>query len=200
MAALQEAWEGALESVFPYRQQGRGRESTADGGQPRAAHLQWHHRASPRVLIPVFPGTNCEYDTARAFEQAGAVAETLVINNLTPAAVAESTKALVKAIDEQPDHHAARRLLRRRRARRLRRSSSRPSSATPSVTEAVRDLLQQRDGLMLGICNGFQALVKLGLVPYGDIRHMDDELPHAHVQHHRPPSEPPGAHARGLAT
>ena len=70
-------------------------------------------------------------------------------------------------------------------------SSSPPSSATPEVTEAVHDLLQARDGLMLGICNGFQALIKLGLVPYGDIRPMDDELPHADLQHHRPPPEPP---------
>ena len=128
------------------------------------------------MIIPVFPGTNCEYDSARAFEQAGAVADTLVINNLTPAAVAESTKALVEAIEnsqiimlpggfsggDEPDGSA---------------KFITAFFRAPEVTEAVRDLLFNRDGLMLGICNGFQALVKLGLVPYGDIRPMDDECP-----------------------
>ena len=71
----------------------------------------------------------------------------------------------------------------------------------PEVTEAVRELLQARDGLMLGICNGFQALIKLGLVPYGDIVDADGrDLPDADLQHHRPPPEPPGAHPRRLAT
>ena len=125
--------------------------------------------AKPKVIIPVFPGTNCEYDTAKAFARAGADPEILVIRNLTPADVAESCKALVKAIDnsqivmlpggfsggDEPDGSA---------------KFIASFFRNPEVTEAVRRLLQQRDGLMLGICNGFQALIKLGLVPYGDIR------------------------------
>ncbi len=132
--------------------------------------------ARPRVVIPVFPGNNCEYDSARAFEQAGAVVETLIVNNLSPQKVAESTEALVKAINnsqiimipggfsggDEPDGSA---------------KFITAFFRAPAVTEAVRDLLQNRDGLMLGICNGFQALVKLGLVPFGDIRPMDEECP-----------------------
>jgi phosphoribosylformylglycinamidine synthase len=172
MAALQEAWEGAIESVYPYRQEGEAvKQVTVDNRLP----LTYNGTiARPRVIIPVFPGTNCEYDSARAFEQAGAVADTLVINNLTPSAVAESTKALVEAIKnsqiimlpggfsggDEPDGSA---------------KFITAFFRAPEVTEAVRDLLFNRDGLMLGICNGFQALVKLGLVPYGDIRPMDDE-------------------------
>ena len=174
MAALQEAWEGAIESVYPYRQEGQAvKQVTVDNRLP----LTYNGTiARPRVIIPVFPGTNCEYDSARAFEQAGAVADTLVINNLTPSAVAESTKALVEAIKnsqiimlpggfsggDEPDGSA---------------KFITAFFRAPEVTEAVRDLLFNRDGLMLGICNGFQALVKLGLVPYGDIRPMDDECP-----------------------
>ena len=128
--------------------------------------------AKPRVVIPVFPGNNCEYDTARAFERVGAVADVFVVNNLTPAAVAESTRELARRIREsqivmipggfsggdEPDGSA---------------KFITAFFRAPEVTEAVRELLQKRDGLMLGICNGFQALVKLGLVPYGDIRPMD---------------------------
>ena len=178
LAKLQEAWEGGIESVFPYR----SKEEAAKEPVPalsftEALPLTYNGSlARPRVIIPVFPGTNCEYDTARAFERAGAVAETLVINNLSPAHVAESTEALVKAIQnsqiimipggfsggDEPDGSA---------------KFITAFFRAPQVTEAVRDLLQNRDGLMLGICNGFQALVKLGLVPYGDIRPMDETCP-----------------------
>ena len=125
--------------------------------------------AKPKVIIPVFPGTNCEYDTAHAFARAGADPEVLVIRNLTPADVTASCEALVKAINEsqivmlpggfsggdEPDGSA---------------KFIASFFRNPAVTEAVRDLLQHRDGLMLGICNGFQALIKLGLAAYGDIR------------------------------
>lgn len=174
LAELQEAWEGKMEPVFPYRGSGEAVEmvSCVD-----AVPLTYNGAiAKPRVIIPVFPGTNCEYDTVRAFERAGAVADVLVVNNLTPDRVAESTEALVKAIKnsqiimlpggfsggDEPDGSA---------------KFITAFFRAPAVTEAVRDLLQNRDGLMLGICNGFQALVKLGLVPFGDIRPMDETCP-----------------------
>ena len=178
LAELQEAWEGAIESVFPYRAGGdKVQKVSFDvAKQGTSRPVPAIHVARPRVVIPVFPGTNCEYDTARAFERAGAVASTLVINNLTPEAVAESTHELVRRIHEsqivmlpggfsggdEPDGSA---------------KFITAFFRAPEVTEAVRDLLQARDGLMLGICNGFQALIKLGLVPYGDIRPMDETCP-----------------------
>lgn len=174
LAELQEAWEGKLEPVFPYRTAGDEVEPVSFTD---ALPLTYNGSiAKPRVIIPVFPGTNCEYDTVRAFERAGAVADVLVVNNLTPDRVAESTEALVKAIGnsqiimlpggfsggDEPDGSA---------------KFITAFFRAPAVTEAVRDLLQNRDGLMLGICNGFQALVKLGLVPFGDIRPMDGDCP-----------------------
>ncbi|WP_297568286.1 phosphoribosylformylglycinamidine synthase [uncultured Anaerovibrio sp.] len=132
--------------------------------------------AKPRIFIPVFPGTNCEYDSARAFERAGGIANTLVIRNLTPAAVEESVAAIVDGIrsaqivmlpggfsgGDEPD------------------GSGKFIAAmfrNPRIKEAVQSLLDHRDGLMLGICNGFQALIKLGLVPYGEIRDLTDASP-----------------------
>ena len=178
LSELQEAWEGAIESVFPYRAEGPKVQkldfSVAEKqvSRPKPAI----HVARPRVVIPVFPGTNCEYDTARAFRRAGAEPSVLVINNLTPEAVAESTHELARRIREsqivmipggfsggdEPDGSA---------------KFITAFFRAPEVTEAVRELLQSRDGLMLGICNGFQALIKLGLVPYGDIRPMDEACP-----------------------
>ena len=181
LAGLQEVWEGALEGVFPYRTPA-DRAAELPAVEPvtftaAAPHVYSGETfARPRVIIPVFPGNNCEYDTARAFTAAGAVADTYVINNLTPEAVAESTRELARRIREsqivmipggfsggdEPDGSA---------------KFITAFFRAPEVTEAVRELLQKRDGLMLGICNGFQALVKLGLVPYGDIRPMDDACP-----------------------
>ena len=166
-AALQEIWEAKLEPVYPYRKAGPAVAAVSGRIDPPAAPKIGV--AKPRVIIPVFPGTNCEYDTARAFRAAGADPQTLVIRNLTPADVTASCEALVKAIDDaqivmlpggfsggdEPDGSA---------------KFIASFFRSPAVTEAVRRLLFQRDGLMLGICNGFQALIKLGLVPYGDIR------------------------------
>ncbi len=132
--------------------------------------------AKPRVFIPVFPGINCEYDSARAFEDAGAIAETFIVRNLTPQAVEESVAKMTAMIDnaqivmlpggfsagDEPDGSG------KFIATMLR---------NPRIKEAIERLLNERDGLMLGICNGFQALIKLGLVPYGEIREMEDNSP-----------------------
>ena len=173
-AALQEIWEAKLEPVYPYRKAGPTIEAVSGKINPPAAPKIGV--AKPRVIIPVFPGTNCEYDTARAFRAAGADPEVLVIRNLTPADVTASCEALVKAIDaaqivmlpggfsggDEPDGSA---------------KFIASFFRSPAVTDAVRRLLFERDGLMLGICNGFQALIKLGLVPYGDIQPITADSP-----------------------
>ncbi|MBE6469263.1 MAG: phosphoribosylformylglycinamidine synthase [Coriobacteriaceae bacterium] len=184
LAELQEAWEHGIEGVYPYRSLDDADAPApvetvsyraADEGRVRAVN-GGERFARPRVIIPVFPGNNCEYDSARAFTAAGAAVDTFVINNLTPEAVAESTAELARRIREsqivmipggfsggdEPDGSA---------------KFITAFFRAPEVTEAVRDLLQARDGLMLGICNGFQALVKLGLVPYGDIVDATPEAP-----------------------
>ena len=132
--------------------------------------------ARPRVVIPVFPGTNCEYDTKKAFEKAGGIAETIVINNLRTSWLKESIDKLADMIRNSqivmiPGGFSA---------------GDEPEGSgkfiaavfrNPKIKEAVMDLLKNRDGLMLGICNGFQALIKLGLVPYGEIRDMSSDSP-----------------------
>ncbi len=132
--------------------------------------------AKPKVLIPVFPGTNCEYDSARAAQRAGLETEIFVINNQSAKDVSESAAAFAQKLREsqilflpggfsggdEPD------------------GSGKFITAFlrgPETSEAVMDLLQNRDGLALGICNGFQALIKLGLVPYGEIRDTDETCP-----------------------
>ncbi len=132
--------------------------------------------AKPRVLIPVFPGTNCEYDSARIMEKAGAVPDVFVINNMTPQNVAESVQAMREKIEnsqiiflpggfsgaDEPEGSA-----------KLIAAFFR----NPEITNAVHTMLNVRDGLMLGICNGFQALIKLGLVPFGKIVETDENCP-----------------------
>ena len=179
LAYIQEKWEGKMEPVYPYRNEAVGvaADPVETISYTDALPLTYDGViAKPRVIIPVFPGNNCEYDTAAAFERAGAVADTFVINNLSPQAVAESTAELVRRINnaqilmipggfsggDEPDGSA---------------KFITSFFRNLAVTEAVRDLLQNRDGLILGICNGFQALVKLGLVPFGDIRPMDANCP-----------------------
>ena len=132
--------------------------------------------AKPRVLIPVFPGTNCEYDSAKAFTKAGAEAEIFVINNLSASSFTESVKAFADKVAQSqiifiPGGFSG---------------GDEPDGSGKFITaffrngeikEAVTDLLDKRDGLMGGICNGFQALIKLGLVPYGKIIDTDDKCP-----------------------
>ncbi len=177
LAELQEAWENGIEGVFAYRSAGETPEVETIDFRAKDIHVYSGAKiARPRVIIPVFPGNNCEYDSARAFRAAGAEADTFVINNLTPEAVAESTHELARRIrasqivmipggfsgGDEPDGSA---------------KFITAFFRAPEVTEAVRDLLKARDGLMLGICNGFQALVKLGLVPYGDIVDATPDAP-----------------------
>ena len=132
--------------------------------------------AKPRVLIPVFPGTNCEYDSAKAMRDAGADPEIMVINNLSPQGIARSVEDFAKALSQaqmifipggfsggdEPD------------------GSGKFITAffrSAAVKEEVTNLLEKRDGLICGICNGFQALIKLGLVPYGRIIDTDESCP-----------------------
>ena len=174
MAQLQEIWEQKLEPVYPYRKSGPAVEKLSTTiAAPAAPKVGV---AKPKVVIPVFPGTNCEYDTARAFARAGADPEILVVRNLTPADVTASCEALVRAIGESqivmlPGGFSG---------------GDEPEGSAkfiasffrnPQITEAVMELLKNRDGLMCGICNGFQALVKLGLVPYGEIISTDASCP-----------------------
>ena len=132
--------------------------------------------AKPRVCIPVFPGTNCEYDSARAWERAGAIPEIFVVRNLTPKAVEETVTALAAALrqsqilmlpggfsgGDEPDGTG---------------KFIAAMFRAPALTEAVQRLLRDQDGLILGICNGFQALLKLGLLPYGKIVDLDENSP-----------------------
>ena len=132
--------------------------------------------AVPRVLIPVFPGTNCEYDSARAVRRAGLAPEILVMNNQSPQGVADSVSRFAQAArksqiifvpggfsgGDEPDGSA---------------KFITAFFRNPEVLDATMDLLKNRDGLMLGICNGFQALIKLGLVPFGEIIDTDDACP-----------------------
>ena len=132
--------------------------------------------AKPRVCIPVFPGTNCEYDSARAWERAGAIPEIFVVRNLTPKAVEETVTALAAALrksqilmlpggfsgGDEPDGTG---------------KFIAAMFRAPALTEAVQRLLRDQDGLILGICNGFQALLKLGLLPYGKITDLNESSP-----------------------
>jgi phosphoribosylformylglycinamidine synthase len=130
----------------------------------------------PRILIPVFPGTNCEYDSARAFQRAGGIVDTMVIGNLTPAEAKQSVTELVNRIagaqiimfpggfsgGDEPEGSG---------------KFIAVMFRNPFIKEAVQKFLHEKDGLILGICNGFQALIKLGLVPYGEIRDLTEESP-----------------------
>ncbi len=163
-----DAWEGTLESVFPTKTKERARNVSEPLYRTNDIYICKHKVAVPKVFIPVFPGTNCEYDTGAAFRKAGAEVETIVFRNQNEQDILESVDAFEKAISQsqivmfpggfsggdEPDGSA---------------KFFASSFRNEKIKEAVMKLLNERDGLILGICNGFQALIKLGLVPYGEI-------------------------------
>ncbi|MCM1496925.1 MAG: phosphoribosylformylglycinamidine synthase [Clostridium sp.] len=170
------AWTGTLEKVFP----------TLSGVKPETVpqniyktdnvYVCKSKTAKPKVFIPVFPGTNCEYDSARAFERAGAEVETIVFNNMTERDILDSVDAFAKAIRQAqmimfPGGFSA---------------GDEPEGSAKFIAAAFRNeklkeevmkLLEERDGLALGICNGFQTLIKLGLLPYGRITAQKEDSP-----------------------
>ena len=152
LGKIYKAYESTLEPIFPTK-------AVEPTGEVKNINfiVNEHQKSSlsiaqPKVFIPAFPGTNCEYDSARAFEDAGAKASIKVFRNLNYANIEDSIETMVKEIE-----------------------SSQTVFRNPRIAEAVNDLLTNRDGLMLGICNGFQALIKLGLVPYGEIKAVTSE-------------------------
>ena len=175
LEAALDAWEKPLEKIFPTQTEVVAQPRSINYGQ-RNLHKSGIKVAKPRVFIPVFPGTNCEYDSAKAFEKVGGQVETLVIRNLSVVDVGQSIGEIVKGIEKSqiimlPGGFSA---------------GDEPDGSgkfiaamfrNPRIKEAVTQLLQERDGLMLGICNGFQALIKLGLVPYGEIREINEDCP-----------------------
>ncbi len=173
---LNSAYEGKLEKVFPTLEGGAVKTYDKFEFNAETRHAPALKIARPKVLIPVFPGTNCEYDTAKVLSDAGAEAEIFVINNLTKDGIAKSAESFAKKLStsqmifvpggfsggDEPD------------------GSGKFIMAffrNEAIKEQVHDLLDRRDGLMAGICNGFQALVKLGLVPYGRIIDADATAP-----------------------
>ena len=173
---LKNALEGTLESVFPTKASASDDKLHTISYTERNVSAPAVKSAKPLAVIPVFPGTNCEYDTAKAVENAGGAAEIIVVRNFSADALAQSAAQLEEAIrraqmviipggfsgGDEPDGSG------KFIASFLR---------NPGIKDAVHELLQKRDGLMLGICNGFQALIKLGLVPYGEIRDLDETCP-----------------------
>ena len=167
--SIVDKWTAPLEKVFPTQAECPAITVDAPLFTERNTSSPVVKAARPKVFIPVFPGTNCEVDTARAFEKAGAEVEMLIVKNLTQSGIEETIDRMEQIIrtsqmimlpggfsgGDEPD------------------GSGKFIATTfrnPRIAEAVSDLLKNRDGLMLGICNGFQALIKLGLVPYGEIR------------------------------
>lgn len=174
LGKIYKAYESTLEPIFPTK-------AVEPTGEVKNINfiVNEHQKSSlsiaqPKVFIPAFPGTNCEYDSARAFEDAGAKSSIKVFRNLNYANIEDSIETMVKEIEssqivmipggfsagDEPDGSA---------------KFIATVFRNPRIAEAVNDLLTNRDGLMLGICNGFQALIKLGLVPYGEIKPVTAE-------------------------
>ena len=178
LSALEDAWAHVLEGVYPVNAAGQDNEEPVEtvSAKSYTRVRTTEHFAKPRILIPVFPGTNCEYDTAKALERAGFDAQIMVLCNLTASAVAESVEAFARALGQaqaifipggfsggdEPD------------------GSGKFITAffrAGAVREGTNELLKTRMGLMCGVCNGFQAIVKLGLVPFGEIVDTDETCP-----------------------
>lgn len=170
------SWTQTLEKVFPTRSGVEDKKITTGLYDAKEIYVCKHKVAKPKVFIPVFPGTNCEYDTMKSFVAAGAETESIVFKNMTESDIKDSVDAFESAINEsqilmfsggfsagdEPDGSA---------------KFITSVFRNERIKEAVHRLLQERDGLALGICNGFQALVKLGLVPYGEIKTQKDDSP-----------------------
>ncbi len=171
------AWEQPLEKVFPTRTEKVLNEIESGSLYSAGPIIKCNNSfAKPRVFIPVFPGTNCEYDSARAFTEAGAVVNNLVICNRTAGDIEQSIAETVKTIANSQIIMLAGGFS----------ASDEPDGSgkfiatmfrNPRIKEAIINFLQRQDGLILGICNGFQALIKLGLVPYGEIVDISDDCP-----------------------
>lgn len=178
LAEAEEAWTGTLEKVFATNSGAEGQEKKIETGLYNTSdiHICTHKIAQPTVFIPVFPGTNCEYDSARAFERAGAKTIIKVFKNMSAADIVDSVSVFENAINQaqiimfpggfsagdEPDGSA---------------KFFATAFQNAKMKEAVEKLLNERDGLVLGVCNGFQALVKLGLVPGGEITGQTADSP-----------------------
>ena len=172
------AWKSTLEKVFKTvsGETTKGEEYPDTCYQAESVYVCKHKIAKPRVFIPVFPGTNCEYDSTKAFEHAGAEVDVKVFKNLTAEDIRDSVNIFEKSINQaqiimfpggfsagdEPDGSA---------------KFFATAFQNAKIKEAVMRLLNERDGLALGVCNGFQALIKLGLVPYGEIRGQKEDSP-----------------------
>ncbi len=176
LAELYGIYESKLEGVFPVNAKEAEGEIPAYSYEAKERSAAIIKCAKPRVLIPVFPGTNCEYDSAKVFRRAGAEPEIFVVNNLSSQGIAESVESFARKIGESqiifvPGGFSG---------------GDEPDGSGKFITaffrngaikEQVNELLKTRGGLMCGICNGFQALIKLGLVPYGEIIDTDENCP-----------------------
>ncbi|NLK17150.1 MAG: phosphoribosylformylglycinamidine synthase [Clostridiales bacterium] len=175
MEEAERAFCSTLESVFPSRAKWEGKDKNAHFEVKEKAKCKVRF-GSPRVFIPVFPGTNCEYDTARRFEEEGAIVNSLVIRNSSPREIEESVRQMARMIEEsqiiafpggfsgggEPDGSG---------------KFIAVTLSNPIIAESIHELLYNRDGLIIGICNGFQALIKTGLVPYGRVQKQAEGSP-----------------------
>lgn len=177
-ADAEAAWKAPLEKVFPTNSGAEGQEEVVEKGLYNASdiHICSHKIAQPTVFIPVFPGTNCEFDSKKAFERAGAKTIVKVFKNMSAEDILDSVDVFEKAIaqsqiimfpggfsaGDEPDGSA---------------KFFATAFQNAKMKEAVEKLLNERDGLVLGVCNGFQALVKLGLVPNGEITGQNEDAP-----------------------